>query len=45
MAKLGGGEETDTACTCKNKDHNILRPFSHFSELATSNDLAFLKKS
>lgn len=44
MAKLGTGEETNTACTYRNKDQNILRTFSHFSETATSNDLAFLKK-
>ena len=44
MAKLGIGEETDTACTYKNKGQKIQRPFSHFSETATRNDLAFLKK-
>ena len=44
MAKLGIGKETDTACIYKNKDQKIQRPFSHFSETATRNDLAFLKK-
>ena len=44
MAKLDTGEETDTVCTYKSKDQNILRSFSHFSKTATSNDLAFLKK-
>lgn len=44
MAKLDTGEETDTVYTYKSKDKNILRSFSHFSKIATSNNLAFLKK-
>ena len=45
MAKLGTREETDTLCTYKSKDQNILKSFSHFNKAATSNDLTFLKKS